>query len=105
MLVTHLGVMTIRIAPGFGDDVFRQQVDWRLRFSLARFAPRLRTVMVSFRTVNQQVEVAIALVSTARSVHKTIAQHADPQRALDWALDHLLRELAREAPTPSRGRS
>ncbi len=97
--------MTIRIAPGFGDDVFRQQVDWRLRFSLARFAPRLRTVMVSFRTVNQQVEVAIALVSTARSVHKTIAKHADPQRALDWALDHLLRELAREAPAPSRGRS
>lgn len=87
--------MQIRVDPRYGDPTLRQQVEWRLRFSLARHSPRLRTVMVRLREREALVEVAIALQLTDGTEQRTKAESVDPQRALDWALDHLLRELAR----------
>ncbi len=96
--------MQIRIDPRFGDEVLRRQVEWRLRFSLARHAGRLRSVWVRLRERDRTIEVAIALHLVDGTEQRVKAENIDPQRALDWALDHLLRELARRTVAPMRRR-
>ena len=97
--------MQIRIDPRFGDEVLRRQVEWRLRFSLARHSTRLGVVWVRLRERERNIEVAIAAHLLDGSEQRAKAENIDPQRALDWALDHLLRELARRPLPVTRRRS